>query len=47
MEKFNKGKAAAKDEVTGVMIKGGDSMVASWIWRLCNMAFKSGFVHED
>ena len=25
---------------------GGDSMV-DWIWRICNIAFKSGVVTED
>ena len=29
------------------MIKGGNDMVMDWIWRLCNMAFKSGGVPED
>ena len=28
-------------------MKGGDDRVVEWIWRLCNMAFKSGVVHED
>ena len=29
------------------MIKGGNDRVVDWIWRLCKMAFESGFVPED
>ena len=29
------------------MIKGEGDRVVDWIWRLCNMAFESGFVSED
>ena len=47
MGKLKNGKAADKDEVTGEMIKGGGDKVEDCIWRLCNMAFESGFVPED
>ena len=47
MGKHKNGKAAGKDEITGEMIKVGDDKVVDWIWRLCNMAFKSGVVPED
>ena len=36
-----------KDEVTGERIKGGGNRRVDWIWKLCNMAFKSVFVLED
>ena len=36
-----------KDKITGEMIKGGGDKVVHWIWRLCNMAFKSGVMPED
>ena len=29
------------------MRKDGGNRVVDWIWRLCNMAFKSGVVPED
>ena len=29
------------------MIKGGVDRMVDWIWRLCNMAFKNGFIPED
>ena len=45
--KFKSGKAAGKDEITGEMIKGRGDRVVDWIWRLCNMAFKSSVVSED
>ena len=45
--KLKNGKAAAKDEITGEMIKGGGDRVVEWIWRLCNMAFEIGVVPED
>ena len=45
--KLKKGKAAGKDEITGEIIKGGGDRVVDWIWRLCNMPFKSGVVPED
>ena len=45
--KLEKGKIAGKDEIAGEMIKGGGNMMVDWIWRLCNMAFKSGIVSED
>ena len=44
MGKLKNGKASGKDEITGEMIKGGGEKVVDWIWRLCNMAFESGFV---
>ena len=47
MGKFRNRKAAGKDEVTGEMVKGGSEMAMYWIWRLCNMVFKSGIVPED
>ena len=28
------------------MIKGGGDRVVDWIWRLCNMTFENGIVHE-
>ena len=40
------GKAAGKDEITGEKIKGRGDRVVDWIWRLCNMAIKSGVVSE-
>ena len=47
VDKLKNGKAVAKDEIIGEMIKcGGDRMV-DWIWRLYNMAFESGVVSED
>ena len=45
--KLKNGKAARKDEIIGELIKGGDDRVVDWIWRLCNMSFKSGVVLED
>ena len=45
--KLNNGKAAGKDETTGEMIKGGGDRVVDWIWKLCNMAFESGFILDD
>ena len=47
MGKRKNEKAAGKDEITGSMVKGGGDMVVEWIWRLCNMAFKTGVVPED
>ena len=41
--KLKNGKAAVGDEITGEMIKGW----VDWIWRLCNMAFKSRVVPEN
>ena len=35
------GKVAAKDDVTGEMVKGGGDMMVDWIWRLCNITFES------
>ena len=29
------------------MVKAGGDRMVDWIWRLCNMAFESGVVHED
>ena len=45
--KLKNKKIAGKDEVTGEVIKGGGNRTVDWIWRLCNMAFKSGVVPED
>ena len=45
--KLKNGKASSKDEITGEMIKGGGGRVVDWIWKLYNMAFKSGVVPED
>ena len=45
--KLKNGKAAAKDEVTGEIIKGGGDRVVDWIWRLLNTAYESGVVPED
>ena len=45
--KLKNGKAAGKDEVTRVMIKGGGNRMADWIWKLCNMAFENGAVPQD
>ena len=28
------------------MVKGGGDVVVDWIWKLCNMGFESGAVHE-
>ena len=42
--KHKNGKAAGEDEVTGEMIKGEGDTVVDWIWRLCNVAFKSDVV---
>ena len=36
-----------KDEITEEMIKRGGGRVVDRIWRLCSMAFESGFVLED
>ena len=36
-----------KDEVIGEMLNGGGDKVVDWIWRLCNMTFKSGVVPEE
>ena len=47
MGNLKNGKVAGKDEITGVMIKGGGDRVVDWIWRLCNMAFESGVMPED
>ena len=46
VRKLKNRKAAGKDEVMGEMIKGGGDSLVDWIWRLCNMAFESGFVLE-
>ena len=46
MRLFKNGNAAGKDEFTGEMVKGGGDRVVDCIWRLCNMAFKSGVVLE-
>ena len=40
-------KEAGKDEVRGEIVKGGGDVVVDWIWKLCNMTFESGVVHED
>ena len=45
--KLKNGKAAGKDEITEEMIKSGRDKLMDWIWRLCNVAFKSGVVPED
>ena len=45
--KLKNRKAAGKDEITREMIKDGGDKLVDWIWRLCNMAFKSGVVPED
>ena len=45
--KLKNGKGAGKDEIAGEMIKGGGKRVVEWIWKLCNMAFESGFVPDD
>ena len=34
-------KATGKDKVMGEIEKGGGDRVLDWIWRLCNIAFKS------
>ena len=47
VRKLRNGKAAAKDEVTGEMIKIGGESVLDWTWRLRNMAFESGVMPED
>ena len=47
MGKVKNGKAAAKGEITGVMIKSGGDPVVDWMWRVCNTAFESGVVAED
>ena len=44
--KLKNGKAAGKDETTEEVIKGGVDRVVNLIWRLCNIAFESGFVPE-
>ena len=44
--KLKNGKATCKDDVTGEMIKGGGDGVVDWIWKMCNMAFKSDVVLE-
>ena len=46
MGKLKNGKATGKDEITGEMIKGGCDGVVDWMWRLCNMEFKSSVMHE-
>ena len=45
--KLKNGKATAKDEIAGGIIKGEGDRVVDWTWRLCNMAFESGVVPED
>ena len=47
VKKFKNGKAAAKDEVTGELVKGGSDVVVDSIWKLCNMTFESGDVPKD
>ena len=44
---FKNGMAAGKGVATGEMVKDGGDIVVDWIWRMCNMAFESGVVHED
>ena len=44
--KFKNGNATGKDEITGERMKGGGDGIGDWIWRLCNMAYKSGDVLE-
>ena len=45
--KLKNGKARAKDEISGEIIKGGGDRVVDWVWGLCNMAFESGVVPGD
>ena len=47
MGKLRNGKVASKDKTTGEIIKGGGKRAVDWIWRVCNIAIKSGFVPED
>ena len=47
MGKLKNGKARAKDEISGEIIKGGGDRVVDWVWGLCNMAFESGVVPGD
>ena len=47
VRKLKNGKAAATDEVTGEIIKGGDDKVVDWILMLCNMTFESGVLPEN
>ena len=47
VDKLKNRKAAAKDEITGEMIKCWGDRVLDWIRRLFNMAFESGVVPED
>ena len=47
MRKLKNGKATGREEVNGVMVKGGGELVISWILKLCNMAFSSSVVPED
>ena len=44
--KFKNRMAEGKDEITGETIKRGGEKVVDWIWRVCNMAFESGFLPE-
>ena len=36
-------KATSKDEITGEMIPGGGDKMVDGIWRICNMAFDTGY----
>ena len=47
LDNLKNGMTAAKDEITGEMIKGGGDRVIDRIWKLCNTAFESGVVSED
>ena len=42
--KLKNGKAAAKYEINGEIIKGGGDRVVDWMWRLCNIFFESSVV---
>ena len=46
MGNLGNGNAAVKD-VAGEKVKGWSEMVTIWIWKMCNIAFKSGIVPED
>ena len=47
MGKLKNGKAVAKHEVTGEMIKGRGDMVMNWVRSLCNMVYERGGVPKD
>ena len=41
--KIKNGKTACNDEITGEMIPGGGDKMVDGIWRICNMAFDTGY----